>query len=465
MGTMGERREKPTASPRPRVLVVDDDSSMAEMLADALGERGFVAKTAASGAEASRWLERERFDALLTDLQMPDVDGLELLSIARRIAPSCPVIVMTAYSAVDSAIESIRRGAYHYLTKPFKVDELALFLTRALDETHVRHEAAALRRTLKQQLGVKELVGRSEAMRQVCDLILRIADADAPVLLLGETGTGKGLIARAVHMEGPRSSAAFVTVNCAALPESLLESELFGHVKGAFTGATSKRIGLFEAAEHGTLFLDEVGEMSLALQSKLLDVLERGIIRAVGSNREVAVDVRIVAATHCALRQRVASGTFREDLLYRLEVLTIDVPPLRRRSDDILALVEHFLSQSRSRHPRSIVERVGPEAMTRLLEHSWPGNVRELEHLIERLVLLARSEEISITDLPPTLSGRTAGAAMGFGDEVLPLREMQRRYVAWALDRLGGRKVHTAERLGVDIKTLGRWLQEDESGK
>jgi two-component system response regulator HydG len=465
MRDMAERREKLTAPLRPHVLVVDDDSPMAEMLAEALEERGFVAKTAASGVEASRSLERERFDALVTDLQMPDIDGLELLSVARRIAPSCPVIVMTAYSAVDSAIESVRRGAYHYLTKPFKVDELALFLTRALDEMRVRREAAALRRTLKQQLGVQQIVGQSEAMREVCDLVLRIADAEAPVLLLGETGTGKGVIARAIHVEGPRSSAAFVTVNCAALPENLLESELFGHVKGAFTGATSKRVGLFEAAESGTLFLDEVGEMSLALQAKLLDVLERGVIRAVGSNKELAVDVRIVAATHRDLRERVSSGSFREDLLYRLEVLTVEVPPLRRRREDIVALIDHFLSQSRSRHPRAIVERVGAQAMARLLEHSWPGNVRELEHVIERLVLLARSEEVAITDLPATLLSRTTGAAMAFGDEVLPLREMQRRYVAWALDRLGGRKVHTAERLGVDIKTLGRWLQEDEGVK
>ena len=465
MPHVSERSEERVVAARPRVLVVDDDSPMAEMLAEALGERGFVAKTAASGAEARRSIEGERFDALVTDLQMPDIDGLELLSAMGRIAPSCPVIVMTAYSAIDSAIESIRRGAYHYLTKPFKVDELVLFLTRALDEMRVRREAAALRRTVKQELGVRQLVGRSEAMRQVCDLVLRIAEADAPVLLLGETGTGKGLIARAIHLEGPRSNAPFVTVNCAALPENLLESELFGHLKGAFTGATSKRVGLFEAAEHGTLFLDEVGEMSLALQAKLLDVLERGVIRAVGSNKELAVDVRIVAATHRALRERVFSGTFREDLLYRLEVLTIDVPPLRQRREDILVLIEHFLSQSRSRHPRAIVERIGAEATARLLEHSWPGNVRELEHLIERLVLLARSEEISIADLPATVSVRTTGVAMGFGDEVVPLREMQRRYVAWALDRLGGRKLHTAERLGVDIKTLGRWLQDDDGVK
>lgn len=459
---VSERNEERTASAPPRVLVVDDDSPMAEMLAEALGERGFVAKTASSGTEARRWLEGEPFDALVTDLQMPDMDGLELLSAARRIAPSCPVIVMTAYSAVESAIESVRRGAYHYLTKPFKVDELVLFLTRALDEMRVRREAAALRRTVKQELGVKQLVGASEAMRQVCDLVLRIAEADAPVLLLGETGTGKGLIARAIHLEGPRSNAPFVTINCAALPENLLESELFGHVKGAFTGATSKRVGLFEAAERGTLFLDEVGEMSLALQAKLLDVLERGVIRPVGSNKELSVDVRIVAATHRALRERVSSGHFREDLLYRLEVLTIEVPPLRQRRDDILVLIEHFLSRSRSRHPRAVVERIGAEATARLLEHSWPGNVRELEHLIERLVLLGRSEEITIADLPATVSARTTGLGTGFGDEVLPLREMQRRYVAWALDRLGGRKLYTAEKLGVDIKTLGRWLQEEE---
>jgi two-component system response regulator HydG len=453
-----EALSKPSA---PRILVVDDQESMAEMVAEGLIQRGFEAATARSGTEAASRLGQEAFDALVTDLRMPGLDGLALLSIARRTAPSCPVIVMTAYSAVDTAIESIRRGAYHYLTKPFKVDELALFLERALAETRLQREAAALKRTLRESFAVGHLIGQSCAIREVCELLLRVASSDAPVLILGETGTGKGLVARAIHAEGARGSAPFVTVNCASLPESLLESELFGHVKGAFTGATTRRIGLFEEAHGGSLFLDEIGEMTPALQAKLLDVLERGVVRAVGSNKESAVDVRVIAATHRDLRERVSAGAFREDLLYRLEVVTIEIPPLRHRRDDIPQLVAHFLADSLGREPRSPVRCVGPEAMRRFLEHTWPGNVRELKHVVERLVLLGRSPEVAIADLPPSLTAKRETPS-AYGGEIVPLREMQRRYVTWVFEQLGGRKVHAAEKLGVDIKTLGRWLRDDD---
>jgi two-component system response regulator HydG len=453
--------EKAPASSRGRVLVVDDELSMAEMLADGLSERGFEGVALGSSSEAAKRLGEEHFDALATDLRMPGLDGFELLAVARRVAPDCPVVVMTAYSAIETAVESIRRGAYHYLTKPFKVDELAIFLDRAVEEMRLRRETVTLKRTLKDRFAIGSIVGRSGAMREVCDLVLRVADASVPVLILGETGTGKGLVARAIHAEGVRASAPFVTVNCAALPENLLESELFGHLKGAFTGATGKRRGLFEEASGGTLFLDEVGEMTPALQAKLLDVLERGVVRPVGSNKETAVDVRVVAATHRDLRERVASGLFREDLLYRLEVVTIDIPPLRHRGDDIPVLIEHFLKDARVRHSQSRVATIGPDAMQRLLEHSWPGNVRELEHVVERLVLLGRSPDITVADLPATTTARRE-ATGGFTGDVLPLREIQRRYVAWAFEQLGGRKAHTAEKLGVDVKTLGRWLRDDE---
>jgi two-component system, NtrC family, response regulator HydG len=456
---------KAAAAGKGRVLVVDDELSMAEMLADGLSERGFEGVALGSSTEAARRLGEEHFDALATDLRMPGLDGLELLSVARRVAPDCPVVVMTAYSAIDTAVESIRRGAYHYLTKPFKLDELAIFLERALEETRLRRETVTLKRTLKERFAIGGIVGRSGAMREVCDLALRVADASVPVLILGETGTGKGLVARAIHAEGLRASAPFVTVNCAALPENLLESELFGHVKGAFTGATGKRRGLFEEADGGTLFLDEVGEMTPALQAKLLDVLERGVVRPVGSNKETPVDVRVVAATHRDLRERVASGMFREDLLYRLEVVTIDIPPLRHRGDDLPVLIEHFLGDARARHAQSRVVTIGPEAMRRLLEHSWPGNVRELEHVIERLVLLGRTPEVAVSDLPATTTTAKRETTAAFAGEVLPLREIQRRYVAWAFEQLGGRKAHTAEKLGVDVKTLGRWLRDDDDDK
>jgi two-component system response regulator HydG len=445
----------------PRVLVVDDEASMAEMTAEGLAERGYDAVACSTATEAARRLGCESFDALVTDLRMPEVDGLELVSRARSVAPGCAVIVMTAFSAIETAIDSIRRGAYHYLTKPFRLDELALFLDRAVADVRLRREAVALKRSLREGFSLDNIVGRSGAMRDICDLVLRVADASAPVLILGETGTGKGLVARAVHAEGGRAAGAFITVNCAAIPEHLLESELFGHARGAFTGATAKHTGLFEAASGGTLFLDEIGEMSPALQAKLLDVLERGVVRAVGSNKETPVDARIVAATHCDLHERVASGRFRQDLLYRLEVVTVEMPPLRHRRDDLPALIDHFLAVAKARHPKSRVETIGQAALTRLVEHEWPGNVRELEHLMERVVLLARGSEVTADDLPATFaSGR--GASPTFRGPILPMREVQRRYVAWALDQTGGRKAQTAEKLEVDIKTLRRWLSEDD---
>jgi len=451
--------------PRPRVLIVDDQLSMAEMVADALRERGYETVPTASSGEAARLSREEHFDALITDLRMPEVDGLALLEISKRAAPERPVMIMTAYSAVDSAIESIRRGAYHYLTKPFKVDELSLFLERALEESLLRREAATLRRVLGERFSPSGFVSTSAAMREVCEVMDRVADTTAPVLVTGETGTGKGLFARALHARSRRARAPFVTVSCAAVPDHLLESELFGHVKGAFTGATGHRAGLFEQASQGTLFLDEIGELSPSMQAKLLDVLERRVVRAVGSDKERLIDVRILAATHRDLRARVAAGAFREDLLYRLDVVTVELPALRHRREDVPPLVEHFLRSSKQKNPHSRVEGFSDAAMGRLLAHGWPGNVRELEHLVERMVLLAKGSSVEPSDLPATMGARVE-ANMDFGSRVLPLREIQRRYVAWAYEQLGGRKLLTAEKLGVDDKTLSRWLaREPESSE
>jgi two-component system response regulator HydG len=447
-------------APRPRILIVDDHLSMAETLADGLSEHGYDTVALASSKEAAKRLKNEAFDALVTDLRMPGVDGLELLKISRVHAPARPVIVMTAYSAVESAIESIRQGAFHYLTKPFKLDELVLFLNRALEDSRLRHETAALRNTLRERFGLGNVVGQSDAMRAVGDLVERIAFASSPVLLTGETGTGKGLIARAIHAHGPRASGPFVSVNCAALPENLLESELFGHVKGAFTGATANREGLFADADRGTLFLDEIGEIAPPLQAKLLHVLESGTVRPVGANKERVVDVRIVAATHRDLHERVASGAFREDLLYRLDVVSIEIPPLRHRQPDIPVLLAHFLERARGKHPESPVRGFSKAALERLLDHRWPGNVRELEHLVERVVLLGRSSEVEPDELPRTV-GRGSAAPVTFQGEIVPIRDMQRRYAAWVFDALGGRRMVTAEKLGVDIKTLGKLLKPE----
>jgi two-component system response regulator HydG len=294
-----------------------------------------------------------------------------------------------------------------------------------------------------------------------------VADTHASVLLTGETGTGKGLVARALHTESRRAAAPLVTVNCAALPESLLESELFGHVKGAFTGAIAARAGLFAEAHGGTLFLDEIGEMTPALQAKLLDVLERGVVRPLGDSRERAVDVRVIAATHRDLRRDVLAGRFREDLFYRLDVVTLEIPPLRARLDDLPRLTENFLQLAVARYPASTVRRVSSEAAARLAGYRFPGNVRELAHLIERGVLLGRSVELQLSDLPASVLSDSPGARVPFHGEIVPVRELQRRYAAWALEQLGGHRTRTAERLGIDAKTLAKWLADepDDAGR
>jgi two-component system response regulator HydG len=449
-----------------RVLVVDDHLGLAETLAEALSEREYEAVACASSSEAAVRLERERFDALVTDLRMPEVDGMGLLARSRAAAPERPVIVMTAYGAIETAVEAIRRGAYHYLTKPFTVDELALFLGRALADASLRQEAHTLRAALQGELGMGSLVAASAVMQEVFERVALVAKVATPVLLIGETGTGKTAIARMIHATSARAAAPFVAVNCAALPEALLESELFGHVKGAFTGATSARAGLFAEADGGTVLLDEVGEMSVALQAKLLHVLESGSVRPVGSSKERRIDVRVLAATHRDLRERARTGAFREDLFYRLDVVTIDIPPLRHRADDIPVLVERMLARARAKHPHSPVERLSPEALRLLLVYPWPGNVRELAHAIERVVVLGRTAEATPSDLPPTLSsGVPTGLPIALnGDGVIPIREVQRRYAAWALEKLGGHKRRTAETLGVDIKTLTKWLAGEGEG-
>ncbi len=446
---------------RLRVLIVDDHIEMAKMLCDGLIDRGYDAVPLASGKQALELLAREPFDALLTDLRMPEVDGLGLLAANRKQAPERPVLVMTAFSAIDTAVESIRQGAYHYLTKPFKLDELAIFLGRALEEARLRRETTALRSTLRERFSLTKIIGKSRPMRAIFDIVERVVDTGAPLLITGETGTGKGLLAHAIHAESKRAGGPFVTVNCAALPEALLESELFGHIRGAFTGATTSKQGLFAEASGGTLFLDEIGEMAPALQAKLLHVIEEGAIRPVGSSKEQRVDVRIIAATHRDLRKAARMGMFREDLFYRLDVISIALPPVRHRREDIPELIDHFLQAARTRHPASPVVRFSPEALKKMLDYPWPGNVRELDHSIQRLVLLGREAEVQSASLPaPVFAGPIAAAT--FEGDIIPIRELQRRYASWALDQMGGHRGRTAETLDIDGKTLAKWLNEEE---
>jgi two-component system response regulator HydG len=444
------------------VIIVDDDSAFAETVADGLAGAGWRARAVGDGASAAKLIRERQFDALVTDLRMPDVDGLKLLALAKQLAPERPVIIMTAFSAIDSAVECVRQGAYHYLTKPFKVAELDLFLQRALENRALRKTARDLRRALHERYGLGSLIGGSAPMRQAFELVTRVADSTLPVVILGETGAGKTQFAHALHAESERASAAFVSVNCAALPEPLLESELFGHVRGAFTGASSARAGLLVEAHGGTLLLDEIGDMQPALQAKLLSALESGRIRPVGASREREIDVRIVAATHRDLRALVKRGVFRADLLYRLEGVVIEVPPLRQRREDIAPLAEHFLAEARARHLKASVERFSSAAARALLDYGWPGNVRELEHAVSRAVLLGKGREIEPSDLPSSVLSARGGAECDFGDTVMPVRELQRRYAAWALDRLGGRKMLTCDKLGIDAKTLSKWLTSEE---
>jgi two-component system response regulator HydG len=459
-----EARMRPTKSQPDRnaaVLIVDDDPAFGESVTEALSGLGWRARYVGVSSEAATLVRDLEFDALVTDLRMPEVDGLALLSLAREVAPERPVIVMTAFSAIDSAVECVRQGAYHYLTKPFKVRELDLYLQRALEERALRKTARELRRTLHERYALGGLVAGSVAMADVFELITRVADATLPLVILGETGVGKTMVARVIHAESTRSEGPFVSVNCAALPEPLLESELFGHVRGAFTGATVSREGLFADAHGGTLFLDEIGDMKPELQAKLLYVLESGRVRALGASSERRVDVRIIAATHRDLRDFVARGLFRQDLLYRLEGAVIEVPPLRQRGEDILVLADHFLKVARAAQPRARAERLSPETAQALLDYSWPGNVRELEHAMRRAVLLSQDVEVRPADLPIAVSTGQSPTKMDFGTKVLPIRELQRRYARWALEQLGGRKMIACEQLGIDSKTLAKWLSPD----
>jgi DNA-binding NtrC family response regulator len=384
-----------------RVFVVDDKPNMLRLFEKILGE-GYDLHTAAGGAEALAAIASDHFDVIISDLRMPGADGLEVLRAAKARSPDTEVILMTAFASVQTAVDAMKQGAYDYITKPFDPDDAALVVSRALERKRLRDEAASLRRELQEVHAFHHLVGKSPAMQDVFTLLARAAERDITVLIEGETGTGKELAARAIHYSGARKDRRFVAVNCGALPAELIESELFGHARGAFTGAQGAKAGLFEEAEGGTVFLDEIGDLPLPVQVKLNRALQEREIRRVGETRAIKVDTRVIAATHRNLRAEVAAGRFREDLFYRLNVLPVHLPPLRERREDIPLLAAHFLAKHATAQQRD-VHGIDPDAIRLLTGYAWPGNARELENAIERALAITHGEHIASADLPAEL--------------------------------------------------------------
>jgi len=443
--------------PPAAILIADDDPVALNLLAEVLGGEGCRVRAAGGGAECVRLAEAEPFDLALVDLRMPDVDGLEVVRRLASVQPGVPVLVLTAFATIDTAIEAIREGAYDYLSKPFRMEEIKLAVRRTLATRRLARENVQYRHELQDRYGVQGLVGQSPAMVEVYKLVARVAHLDTTVLVQGETGTGNELVARAIHYASARAEGPFVVVDCTVLPEALFESELFGHERGAFTGAVSARRGLFETAAGGTCFLDEIGELSAPLQAKLLRALQEQTIRRVGGNDRIPVSVRILAATNRDLKQRVAERSFREDLYYRLNVVTLNLPPLRERPEDIPLLVQHFLGKYTRASGRPI-KGLARETLACLASYHWPGNVRELENAIERAVTLTPSELIMPEDLPAQ-SRAEATAPLVVPGPRMTLEEVKRWYVSTVLGEVGGNKAKAAEILGVDRGTLYRILR------
>ncbi|MGE3760518.1 MAG: sigma-54-dependent transcriptional regulator [Pseudobdellovibrionaceae bacterium] len=449
---------------RGQVVVIDDDPEMRSMCVDQLEMDGYLVRHFADGREALAFLngnspEASQVELVLTDLRMPDVDGLSLLRNFRPQHPDVPVILMTAYASVESAVEGLRKGAFDYLTKPFKLAEMSHAVERAVLFGRLQRENRTLTKEIKKTWSLKDIIGKSPVMKEIFDLVERISSSTSSVLITGESGTGKEVIAKAIHQNGPRAQKNFVAVNCTAIPDSLMESELFGHVKGSFTGAHADKIGLFREAEGGTIFLDEIGDMDIGLQAKLLRVLQEKTIRPVGSNQSAPVDVRILAATHKDLKKAIANGTFREDLYYRLAVIPLVMPALRHRPEDIPLLAHHFLNKY-SLMNGGKVHGFSREALQRLMSLSWPGNVRELENLIERLVVLSKTPVIQEQDIP---IGEEKSFENFFGQNVadMPsLEELEKRYITLVLEKTGSRKEKAAQILGINRRTLYRKERE-----
>ena len=450
-----------------RVLVVDNDIVHARTMGEALARLGHDVTVAGSGGEGARRIEQETFDIVVTDLMMTDIGGLEILARAKKVSPETEVIVVTGHGTIPSAVSAMQQGAFNYLQKPLDLGHLRTAVEKAAESTRLRLQNLELNRRLDEKFGFEGVVGSSPQMLGLIERLKRIAPTDATVLIQGETGTGKELVAQAIHQNSPRKNKPFVALNCAALSENILESELFGHVRGAFTDASSDRVGKFEYANGGTLFLDEVGDMPMATQIKLLRVLESGEITRVGSNTPVRVNVRILSATNRNLEEAIASGAFRSDLYHRLKVVTIAIPPLRDRSGDIPLLIEHFVKQFARRHGKTI-KGVSLAARTKLGTFPWPGNVRQLRNVIESMVVVDCDETLDGDDLPLELEPAPAAAAPepaegATGIAALvgrSLEDVERIFIAETLKLTGGNREQAAELLGIGERTLYRKIKE-----
>jgi len=452
-----------------RVLIVDDEKSMRDLLSITLEKEGYDVETAAGGELAIEMLHRETVDAVITDLRMPKVDGLQVLRAAKEISPDIAVIVITAVASTETAVEAMKLGAYDYITKPFKLDEVNLIVRNALERKRLRDENLYLRRQLETQHRFENIIGKSNRIAEVFDTIRKIADSPSTAMITGESGTGKELVARAIHFNSYRRDKPFMSVNCGAIPEGLMESELFGHVRGAFTGAVSNKVGLFSAAEGGTLFLDEITEIPPLLQVKLLRAIQLREIRRVGDTKDLKTDVRLIAASNRDLEGAVQEGVLREDLFYRLNVIPIQLPPLRERREDVPLLIAHFL-QKFSKELGKDARGVTPEAMIVLERYHWPGNIRELENVLERAIVLGGGDMVNVESLPESV--RRERPVKGLESVEIPedgldleatLDAIEGRYLQRALDRTGGVQTKAAELLKMTFRQFRYKLQKHQT--
>ena len=446
-----------------KILIIDDEKSILDLLSVVFKKEGYTVETALSAKMALELIDKEEFDLVLTDIKLPQMSGMKILQYVKEKYPAMPVVMITAYGTIKQAIEALKMGAMDYIVKPFNMEELKIIVAQGLENRRIQQENVLLKKDLEEKYGMNNMVGKSKKMLEVYNLIEKIAATDSTVLISGESGTGKEIAARAIHFHSRRRERPFVSINCGALPENLLESELFGHVKGSFTGAIANKKGMFETAEKGTLFLDEVGEMSPWTQVKLLRTLQDRKVRRVGGTDEFPIDVRIIGATNQDLKKRIEEGKFREDLFYRLNVISLELPPLRNRKEDIPLLVSHFLSKYCDKMGRDM-KRMAPRVMKVFESYSWPGNVRELENSIERIIAIEERETITESSLPEELispqreQDRSYEVKPGF-DLNTTLDDISRNFVQQALQRTNGNLKETATLLGINYRSL-RYLIE-----